>query len=175
MKKNAQKQTGPRARSGGFTLAELVVVLSIIAVLSMMVSPVFRAAFRDIRTESAINDLVATLAHAQTRAVSDSTEFRVYLDTERGTYWTERQTNPGERPAQFERVSDRFGTEAEFPDTLALKKVSARRDAESKWYFIAFYPHGAADLATVELVRTEEGGERYIVSTRGGRVTVKLS
>lgn len=174
MKKNAHKPTGPRACRDGFTLAELVVVLSIIAVLSMMVSPVFRIAFRDIRTESAVNDLVATLAHAQTRAVSDSTEFRVYLDPERGAYWTERQTNPGERPAQFERVSDRFSTGAEFPDTLAMKKVSARRDAESKWYFIAFYPHGAADIAKLELVRTGEGGERYTVSTRGGRVEVEL-
>jgi prepilin-type N-terminal cleavage/methylation domain-containing protein len=70
-----------RQSGGGFTLMELIIVLTIIVIMSAAVVPVFGPSMAKLQRDHAVRDFVATLRYAQERAVTDTREYRLALDT----------------------------------------------------------------------------------------------
>lgn len=60
---------GRAARSGGFTLVELVITLLVVAVLALIALPSFDGTFRQSRMTAAANNLVAALSAARSESV----------------------------------------------------------------------------------------------------------
>jgi type II secretory pathway pseudopilin PulG len=138
---------------------ELIIVLTLLAILSAAVAPVFQGSYSKLESDHAVRDLVATLKYAQERAITDTAEYRVYLNPETNEYWLMRLAQRRNNKKMFEPLAERQGKRVALPDRLRMNRVKARKDRETKAYFISFYPNGACDHAGMKL---EQTGERSI-------------
>ena len=75
-----------RPKGAGFTLLELLVVLTIAGLLIALVPPVVSSVVPGTKAKVAARDLAATLRNARNLAVSRSTIIDVRFDTEAGSY-----------------------------------------------------------------------------------------
>ena len=66
-------------RAEGFSLLELVVVLTLLMVMTMMVMPVFKGALSDAEVEQSMRDMHAMIKSARSLAMSEGNEYRIYL------------------------------------------------------------------------------------------------
>jgi general secretion pathway protein H len=148
--------TGARQSGGGFTLMELIIVLTIIVIMSAAVVPVFGSSMAKLERDHAVRDFVATLRYAQERAVTDTREYRLALDPELNQYWLLRCAGIVERKKTFELIDERQGKAMFLPERLSMKNVKARKEREERYYYISFYPNGACDRAEVTLQHTDE-------------------
>ena len=95
----------PVARSG-FTLVELMVVITLIALLSALILPEMRGGLEDAQLRAASRKWIDILGLASSRAVSANEHLRVYYDPSRGHYQLERQTGRDRRRARFAPIND---------------------------------------------------------------------
>ena len=153
--------------SSGFTLMELIIVMSIIAILSASVIPVFGGSMRQLERDHAVRDFVATLRYAHERAMTDTCEYRLILDKDNGEYWLTRFAGIKERKKTFEALEERQGESMFLPERLRFDKVKARKDRREKYFFIAFYANGAVDESTVTL-QHEDGRSVTVATNRAG-------
>jgi prepilin-type N-terminal cleavage/methylation domain-containing protein len=79
----------------GFTLSELVVALTLMAVVAVLLAPRLGPAFDRIATEGAARDLTTAIAVARAAAVMEGTRARLHIEAE--SLWIDR-----ERPAGWE-------------------------------------------------------------------------
>ena len=176
----------------GFTLIELIVVLTIIAIMTAAVVPLYRGSISWVRGDRAARDVVAVMKFAQERAVTDATEYRFYLDADKGRYWLMRQdggrpsVDGASRPVPqtrrdgsstrgdklFKDVGDVAGGRRRLPEGTKLKGIDARFDAEENAYYVAFHPSGACDYASVELHRADKKVTRIETKGRLGQFEV---
>jgi len=147
----------------GFTLMELIIVMSIIAILSAAVIPVFGGSMRQLERDHAVRDFVATLRYAHERSMTDTCEYRLILDKDNGEYWLTRFAGIKERKKTFEALEERQGENMFLPERLHFEKVKARKDRKEKYYFVAFYANGAVDESSVTL--QHEDGRTVTVAT----------
>lgn len=160
-------------KNSGFSLIELMIVLTIIATLSMSVIPVFRGTFQSLQDDHAVRDLVATIRYAQERAVTDTTELRLYLDQNKNQYYVARLMAIGEHGKVFEPIAERYGEPVTLADRQSLNKPKAKFDNEKDAHFIAFYPNGACDEATIPLKKSDGGTVRIETNGAIGRLKVQ--
>ena len=162
-----------RQSGGGFTLIELIIVLTIIVIMSAAVVPVFSGSMAKLERDHAVRDFVATLRYAQERAVTDTREYRLAIDPELNQYWLLRCAGVVERKKTFELIDERQGKAMFLPERLSMKSVKARKERQEKFYYISFYPNGACDRAEVTL--QHEDGRAVTVETKGslGQLEVK--
>ncbi len=71
---------------GGITLIELVVVMSIIAVMGVCLAPAIGEWLDNFRIRQAARDIASTLQRAKIKAISSCHECRVVLDANTETY-----------------------------------------------------------------------------------------
>jgi len=152
-------------RAAGFTLVELIIVLTIIGILAGATVPLFRDTTEKLREERAMRDLYGTLKFAQERAISETTEYRVYLDEKKGRYWTSRFIADADDKKSMENATETDGEPTVLPEGIVLKKTKARQDSKREARYIAFYPSGACDVASVTVER--KNGKSITVSTKG--------
>ncbi len=159
----------------GFSLLELLVVVVILGIISSAVVPVYIAAMGAIRLRSAQNELVSTLRFVQERAVSDSREYRLYLDDERQSFWVARHVGWEGEDKVFQFVEEAYGREQFFPTWLELERPRARKDRDVDAYFIACFPNGASDRAEIKLTNTRTRRTALEIETEGvlGRIRVE--
>jgi len=82
------------ANQAGFSLAELIVVVIVLGIITAGVVPVFAGSIRDMKTASAIDEFIALFKYAHERAIMNAVEYRLYLDHETDEYWIVRETVP---------------------------------------------------------------------------------
>jgi prepilin-type N-terminal cleavage/methylation domain-containing protein len=160
-------------RSAGFTLLELIVVVVVVAIISSAVIPMFADSLRSLRRQRYIDDFTTAMKYAQERAVSGSVEHRVFIDDEENAFWVERLDIKLEQAlgttlsgapfldsqrdvlpkAEFVPVDDAPGRKTYLPETLSFATVKASKDKERKAFYIAFYPSGSCDAATVKIAK----------------------
>jgi len=137
------------------TLLELLVVLSIMAVVSALVVPMFGSGVSTTDMKSAARQLAAGMRLARSEAVATRTETLVTLDLERHTF----------RVARDPRV---FA----LPEKIELKLVTAQSDIESeKTGSIRFFPDGGSNGGRVTLAAGERKYE-VDVDWLTGRVAI---
>ncbi|MBW7866485.1 MAG: type II secretion system protein [Candidatus Hydrogenedens sp.] len=159
----------------GFTLLELIVVMTILSVISMAVVPVFLSGMTAVEVRNARSDFIATLRFVQELAVKESREYRVYISEEDGTYWVMRLSGLKDTEKQFEPVEEEFGAEKRFPEFLKITRIKARRDRGGNARFIACLPNGASDQAVVSLQDQRVRGRSFDIEVKGvlGKVEIK--
>ena len=168
----------------GFTLLEMIVVVTLIAILTGAIVPIYRGSMETVRTEHGIRDLVALLKYGQERAVTDSTEYRLYLNPEDNEYWLARFDGfDNEGLAVFETVTENIGGNIGIGGRIRLSSrvdmlpPTAYRapnpdDERKDVYYLTMYATGASDLGKIVLVMRDR--RRFEIELTGptGRMKV---
>ena len=114
-----------RRRARGVTLLELLIVLSIMAVIAAMVMPIFGSGVSTAELKGAAREVAAGLRLARSEALATRKETRVMLDLEHRSFQGERDARAHALPRQIELklftaqsdlVNDRVGAIRFFPD-----------------------------------------------------------
>jgi len=166
--------SGRVCRRGGFTFLELLVVMTMIALITAAVVPVYGAGMNALRKRSVKNELVGLIQYAQQQAVTESREYRILFDEEQKRYWAVRWVRAEEDEEMFEPVEEAWGQERELPHHLSFKKLPKEKDEASKLPYLAFYPSGSSGQA--EIVVEDAGGRRqgFSIETTGALGKVKV-
>jgi general secretion pathway protein H len=129
----------PRAAGAGVTLLELLIVLSIMAVVAALVVPMFGGGVSTGELKSAAREVAAGLRFARSEALATRQETRVMLDLEHRSFRIERDQRTHTLPPQIE-----------------LKLFTAQRDLVSETVgAIRFFPDGGSNGGRVTLAAGE--------------------
>lgn len=167
MARAVQTPGKPEERGSGFTLLELVVVLSLLALMTAAVMPIYQGALSKVKAEQSIRDLIARMKYAQAMAVMEAIEHRVYFRPKENAYWIARLAVTQDMETVFEPLRNVHGDYTVLPSTLRMEKPRARLDREAAAYFISFFPSGACDRATVRIAQRKARHKYYEISTTG--------
>lgn len=148
----------------GYTLIELIIVVTVIALITASVVPIYRGAFGSVHTEHAVRDIVALLKYAQERAVTDTTAYRFCIRPETREYWIMRQDTEG-KERLFVEIEDKKAERETLPKYLTFDRPDAFEDRSLDAYYIQCEPSGACSAATIELTRDD--GTRFRIKTKG--------
>lgn len=165
-----------RKENAGVTLMELIVVISILAALTGMVLPVYHDAYNSTRIADGVADFYATLQYAESIAISEAVEYRVYVNPEENAYWVAHLVGIEQGEKIFEEVDDAYRRLTYLPRKLQFKKPKAYEDPEIDGaYYITFYPSGACDYATFFIEREGLRFRKYEIETggRAGRIELR--
>lgn len=164
--------TGSNGKDG-FTLLEMIVVLVIVMLMTAAVLPMYQGSVTWARRDRATRDIVARMKYAQERAIADVAEYRFYLDRDEGTYWLMRYAGQEGGKPVYEEVRDAGATRDRLPDTLTFEKPKAATDKERKANYVAFYPGGACDYATIALKYDKSKQIKIVTKGRLGQFEVE--
>ena len=142
--------TGSRAR--GFSLLELLIVLTIAGLAMALVVPSGARMLDAMQSRQAVRDALALLAAARQRAVSSGRAQDVFVQPAQRRVWT------GER-------------EQRLPGDLTLTVHGAAELNREDTGVIRFYPDGGASGGGIDILRADGSGTRISVDWRLGRVT----
>jgi general secretion pathway protein H len=135
-------------RSRGLTLLELLIVLSIMAVVAAMVVPMFGGGVSTAELKGAARQVAAGLRLARSEALATRQETRVLLDLERRAFKADPEPRERALPraielklftAQSDLVSDRVGAIRFFPDggsnggRITLAAGERKYDVDVDW------------------------------------------
>lgn len=157
----------------GFTLMELMIVMTLLAIMSLTVTPIFRGSFSGARAEHSMRDLFAAMKSAQSGAVTEAVEYRVYLAPKKNEYWIAHAVFSEEGEVGFEPLPGRSGEAIELPSIMEMKRPKARRGLETGTYYFSFYPSGACDIASVAVGFTDRSRGVYRFETTGTMVSLE--
>src|SRR5665213_399779 len=149
------------SRSGriGFTLIELMVVITIIGIMTALMIPEMAGSFQDALLRSSSRELINTFDLAYSRAVSLNQVRRVRLDEKNGRYLVEKQVTengqenfvpaddvPGGKGELDSRITMAFHPpdEVTSDDKSAMGAPNSENNPVSATA-INFYPDGTAD------------------------------
>lgn len=153
-----------RFREGGFTLMELIIVMTLLAILMAGVTPIFRESITELRQKRVVTDLLSVMKYAQERAIADGVEYRFCMDRQKEKYWVERFSKLVGTEKEFIMAPDGLLKPVTLPDAVRFAQISAVSERGPYVKHIAFYPNGACDYASVALLI---GRERVEIETRG--------
>ena len=86
----------------GFTLIELVIVMTIIVIGFFAVRPAFSGALRNAQRRAMLREMVSLLIQARTEAVGSGKLVRLLCDPDQGTLSLEVQVDPAQDRSEFE-------------------------------------------------------------------------
>jgi prepilin-type N-terminal cleavage/methylation domain-containing protein len=86
MPNDARRRRGCRQRRSGFTLLELVLVLSLLVLVAAMSWPSFDAWFQGHRLGQAVDIIRTQLIRARTQAMEEGRPYRFYYETGTGVF-----------------------------------------------------------------------------------------
>ena len=121
--------------SRGFTLLELLVVMTIVAVTTALVGVNLGGGERA-NLESIARTLVTDLRYVRSRAMVGNADTALVIDLARGAYFS--------REAKLQR---------QLPDSVALELTLDTRDTDDRRGRIVFYPDGSSSGGKVRLTR----------------------
>lgn len=160
-------------RRGGFSLIELILVVTLIAIISSVVVPIYSNSLKTVNADYAQRDIIALLKYAQERAITDTTHYRFYVDETKRQYWLMRleTTDDGER--LFVEVMEKQARRRTWSEQVEIEVIKAFEDRDLDASFLEFYPSGACDYGEF-LLKRDDGTEIEIeVAGRVGQIEVK--
>lgn len=143
----------------GYSLIELLIVLTITGILSGLASVSFFAQLPHHRLNHAARDLVSDLRWARQLALTERQPVLVVLDPESERYQIERSSQPGISIGWVRDLQDR----GQGNGGIDLVSSSGGR-------VITFFPQGTTNAWTTIVLRNQSGEERRITLVATGRV-----
>ena len=142
-----------RTANNGFTLLELLVVITILALMSTLVGVNFGGDRTNL--DSIARTLVTDLRYVRSKAMVGNADTALVVDLSRGAYFS--------RAAKIER---------ELPKSVALELTVDRRDSDGERGRIMFYPDGSSSGGKLRLSRN---GRALEITTAwlNGYVTIR--
>ena len=159
-------------RRTGFTLVELMIVMTLLAVMALAAVPVFRTTFSTTRADHAARNLFAEIKAAQEGAVTGAVEYRIYFDKKHNTYWPARPGVTKEGRRGYLPVDVPGGEAIRVPDRLVFKDVKGRKAGAKDTFYLSFYPSGACDAGKVTLLDSADHRRKYVIETDGARASI---
>ncbi len=161
-------RASPRStgKGRGFSLLELMVVLSLLAILSAMIVPQFASGYQDAILRAAGREVLSVMNLAYSEAVSLHRPHRLRFDVSEGRYWLEarREGDPeGFAPARgvpgssgrLDRRISIFLKRPSEPDPLEARDITAQEPSGSG-DAVLFRPDGTAEAREI-LLRDRDG------------------
>ncbi len=140
-------------RSGaGFTVLEVLVVISIVAMLLVVSVPASSRFYESMQYRQAIQDVVSLLASARHQAINTGRAQDVMFDTE------------SKRVTLNQDVR-------QLPESFNMLVSAAAELGDQGRGVIRFYPEGGSSGGDVELARPDKSGVKITVDWLVGRVT----
>ena len=163
-----------RASERGFTVLELVIVMTIIAIGFFSVRPMVANARRSAEERAALRHLVSMFGYARTGAVAHARLVRVVCETEEGSFYAEIQVDPRGDRSEFELLPVLGRSRRVLPEELLITELTIGGEdvGGQSEAVIYFYPDGSTDGAALAL-QDQAGNETVMeLSALTGRVTV---
>lgn len=164
-----------RGASPGFTMLELVVVVSLLTLFTMMIVPLYGYSMSRMESRSSRNNLTALIDFVQQRAVVESREFRIYFDEEERAFWVMALAGMNEDEPWFDHVTEHYGRRQHLPNHLEFTALPRRRDRELEAQYLAFYPNGASDRAVIRVADERGGDAGYTIEVMGALGKTELT
>lgn len=181
MHRNSNTCEGARRRTaailrcgleGGFSLLELILVVTLIAIISSAVMPIYGSSLKFVHADYAERDIMSLLNYAQERAITDTTAYRFCLDEELRQYWLMRldEVN-GER--MFREVTEKQARRRTWSQDVKVIPVKAFEDKHLGASYVQFYPSGACDYGEFDIERADETTTTIKLEGRVGHIEVE--
>ncbi len=164
------RQAASQRQAAGFTLMELMVVTMLLAIMALMVTPIFRGSLSGARADHSMRDLYAAMKSAQAGAVTEGVEHRIYLEPDKNWYWSAHAAFSPEGDLAFEPLPGRSGEVVELPRNLEMDRPSARPGRERGTYYFSFFPSGGCDISSLTVSYSDEPRRKYLFETTGTTV-----
>jgi type II secretion system protein H len=173
----------------GFTLIELMVVITLIAIMTAMIVPAMKGTYDDALLRSTSRKLVSVFHLAYSQAVAANQLHRVRVDRKNGLCLVEKQSRAEDRTSGFvpvrklpdgngrldARISIQLrrapGAASESPEQAAPFQAEDSQ-TETPDEAIAFYPDGTADA--MEIVLRDPQGFRLALRVNGTTAHIRV-
>ncbi len=146
-------------RQNGFTLVELVVVMTLISIMLFFAIPRFRQAVDSDGGKKAVRYIMMQVPLLKDKAVREQKQYELHIDLENNRIWTTNESMSEEALSQaeenaFEVSPDVRFNGVEFPQTDATSGGVA---------VIAFYKKGYSDKAIIHIEDEDSEIERSLL------------
>jgi type II secretion system protein H len=169
--------------TSGFTLVEMMVVLTLIAILTAMIIPEMKGTFEDGLLRATGRELVNVIELASSRAISLNQTVQVKLDLVTRRYKMERQSREGARE-DFEPIQGVSGSQGTLDKRITIQFIGGSADSEAvspgvpsnepaQEDALVFYPDGTANRATLALKDRAGFGLELDVNPITSRVSIR--
>lgn len=125
----------------GFTLVELIVVMTIIGVLSIVAYPYFAGWVVEAEYRKAARDIASALRFARTKAVSCNREFDVVFDLVENTYMIREGSRATDTPTDGWKV---VFSGSSMPKSINLKGYLGCTNDTDETFGFHFNPNGSS-------------------------------
>ncbi len=156
--------------SRGFTLLEIIIVVTLIAILVATAVPGFRKFYLQSLEQDAVVRVIATLKSAQNLAIINRVQIEVRFDTEKGLY----QIVPPKELLDKYRTTPKFARAKTLAYGMKFSKLDFntgddKEDATEKIRSVFFYANGSSDGGKIGIFapQTEKTTEITIKKTTG--------
>ncbi len=144
-----------------FTLIEMLLVITILAVIAGLSIPSFRKSFTGLELKNQSKEFVYLMRYSQSRSVTKGTRVRINLDVGTKYYFLTESEDENET-LDFQPIKGKMGQKHQFSSAI---------DIESSKSTLDFYPDGTIEKAQIRLCQNQEC---FVVSTTEQRGHVKL-
>ena len=152
-------RTSRRARTSGFTLVELGVIVLVIALLSALVVPRMSVAKRSINAKLSLDAVQRLASRARETSISSGRPVSMSFNETDRQFELKQQSDTGD-----ENV---VGSAALPDDFTANRFAAGESDMSSTDWKVTFYPDATSDGGTIEL---DEGGilRTLVIGSKSG-------
>lgn len=152
------------AETNGFTLLELVIVVTIIGLLLLSAMPSFKSTYRNLEIFTASKKMASLITYAKQKAILERIKYRLNFDYQGRKYWLTLEKDPINYPNDYVEIKNRFGEKICLPEKVVI---------EDQIEIITFFPNGKNDRDSLTL--RNEFGDEYKLYFGAGVNYVKIS
>ena len=169
-------------RSRAFTLLELLVVITIIAVMSAGLVPTFLKNSDGYKIKDAVRRVADLMYYSHSMAVFESTNFRLNFDRETNSCWLTFEKNPETEPGLFHRYNASGYSGYTFQPGVAVQNIIIQEEAMEveleqtelrEGEYIEFRKDGTSEDALLVLVNEKQAC--YTIQVSGVTSTVRIN
>lgn len=148
----------------GFTLLELIIVMTIIGILAGMVVPSFREAYKNLKLITSAQRIASLITYARQKAVLERVNLRLNIAYDRKKYWLSVEKDPILYPGYYTDIKDTISGPHYLSEGVTIN---------SYFTYITFYTDGKVDNDS--LIVQDEDGDEYVLYLKRGITQVKIT
>ena len=163
-------------RQRGFTLLELIVVLTLMTLSTLLVIPSLSGFSKTIELNGAAKKLSAILRYGRSEAVNRGEVYRIVFDSELNEVKIQSMKTADEKKGKDEKPGEGAEKIYILPKGVHIKEVKAPPPQfPSNLPVIEFYPNGGSNGGSILLNREGREGYRITVHFLTGMVEIEKS